>query len=209
MGRTLHRLTLDNLALLRSPCRACVFWECDAVRRDQLSDDPGAREEKDGWVSDVLREWGSCGQVIEVDGRPVGHVLYAPPAFVPGAAGFPTAPVSSDAVLMTSLHVEGSHRGGGLGRMLVQGMARDLVRRNVRAVEAFSQATGRRDCVVPTAFLDAVGFRTQRTHDTVPRMRMELRTALTWRTEVEAAWGRLIGVVRPVAPGNPGGVTRN
>ena len=206
MGRTLTRLTLDHLAEVVAPCRTCVFWECDAVRRGQV-DDPAA--EKDAWVSDVLREWGSCGQVVLVEGRPVGYVIYAPPAFVPGAHGFPTAPVSPDAVLLTALHVDHAHRGGGLGRLLVQGMARDLVRRHVRAVEAFGDVGGRRDCVVPVRFLDAVGFRTQRAHDTTPRMRMELRAAVTWRTEVEAAWERLVGVVRPMVPGNPREVTRN
>ena len=206
MGRTLTRLTLDNLAEVSAPCRRCVFWECDAVRRGQV-EDPAA--EKDAWVSDVLREWGSCGQVMVADGRAVGYVLYAPAAFVPGAAGFPTAPVSPDAVLLTALHVDAAHRGGGLGRMLVQGMARDLVRRHVRAVEAFGDATGSRSCLVPTGFLDAVGFGTQRAHDTTPRMRMELRTTVTWRSEVEAAWERLVGAVRPVVPGSPGGVTRN
>ena len=209
MGRTLHRLTLDNLALLRSPCRACVFWECDAVRRGQSGSAEEWAADKAAWATDVLREWGSCGQLVLLDGRAVGHVLYAPPALVPGSASLPTAPVSADAVLLTSLYVAPEHRGGGLGRMLVQGMARDLVRRDVRAVEAFGDVRGRRDCVVPSGFWDAVGFRTQRAHDTTPRMRMDLRTTATWRTEVEAAWDRLVGVVRPWAPGPTGGVTRN
>ena len=33
---------------------------------------------------------------------PAGYVIYAPPAFVPRAAAFPTAPVGSDAVLLTA-----------------------------------------------------------------------------------------------------------
>ena len=77
----------------------------------------------------MLREWGSCGRVVLVDDRPVGYLVYAPEAFVPGAAGFPTAPISPDAVLLTMAYVDPAHRGGGLGRMLVQGMARDLIRR--------------------------------------------------------------------------------
>ena len=40
-------------------------------------------------MSEVLREWGSCGRVALVDGEPVGYLIYAPPAFVPGAAGVP------------------------------------------------------------------------------------------------------------------------
>jgi hypothetical protein len=45
-----------------------------------------------------------------------------------------------------------------------------------------------------------VGFKTQRAHSTTPRMRMDLRTTVTWRTEVEAALERLVGAVRPVRP---------
>jgi len=141
MSRKIVRLTLDHLEALRAPCRSCLFWELDPVRRERVTD---PRAEKDAWVSHVLREWGSCGRVALVDDRPVGYVVYAPEAFVPGAAGFPTAPVSPDAVLMTMAYVEPAYRGGGLGRMLVQGMARDLIKRGgVGAVEAFGDARGR------------------------------------------------------------------
>jgi GNAT superfamily N-acetyltransferase len=134
----------------------------------------------------------------------VGYVLYAPDAFLPGAAAFPTAPVSPDAVLLTTVYVDPRHGGGGLGRMLVQGMARDLIKRGgVRAVEAFGDTRrpahavtplGRPPghCVLPADFLGSVGFKTQRAHGTTPRMRMELRSALTWRDEVEAAVDRLV-----------------
>ncbi len=47
-------------------------------------------------------------------------------------------------------------------------------------------------------FLSSVGFKTHRTHARNQRMRMDLRSALTWRDEVEAALEKLIGVVRPV-----------
>ena len=51
--------------------------------------------------------------------------------------------------------------------------------------------------MVPADFLGHVGFRTHRPHLTTPRMRMDLRSALSWRDEVEAALDRLLGVVRP------------
>ncbi len=202
MGRKIVRLTLDHLAELDEvapACHSCVFWELDPVRRGRLADDPEARvSEKDAWASEVLREWGSCGRVAMVDHQPVGYLVYAPAAFVPGAAGFPTAPVSPDAVLLTTAYVAPEHVGGGIGRMLVQGMARDLITRGgIRAVEAFGDRTGRAPCMVPADFLGSVGFKTQRPHPLSPRMRMELRSALTWRDEVEAALERLVGAVRP------------
>lgn len=212
MSRKVVRLTLDRFAQLDSPCRDCLFWELDPVRRAQVR--PGeARGEKEAWLSQVLREWGSCGRVALVDDVPVGYVVYAPEAFVPGAGGFPTAPVSPDAVLMTTVWVHPDHRGGGLGRMLVQGMARDLVERGgVRAVEAFgdrglvSRVHGRR-CAAPEQFLARVGFKTHRAHPSAPRMRMDLKGAVRWREEVEVALERLLGVVRPQAPAPK--VTRN
>jgi len=148
-----------------------------------------------------------------VDGVPKGFALYAPEAFLPGAASFPTAPVSADAVLLTQVYVAPDARRGGLGRMLVQGMARDLIERGgIKAVEAFGDTRGDvgwdgpsapRDhprgsrCVASVEFLGSVGFKTHRPHARTPRMRMDLRSALTWRDEVEAALEKLIGVVRP------------
>ncbi|MGA8845517.1 MAG: GNAT family N-acetyltransferase [Nocardioides sp.] len=203
--RTVVRLTPDRLEELRAaqlPCGVCTRWELDPVRRLRLEDDAEAAAEKDAWVSQVLREWGSCGRVALVDGAAVGYVVYAPDSYVPGAMSFATAPVSPDAVLLTTVSLAPEHRGHGLGRMLVQGMAADLIDRGgVRAVEAFGRRgtawTPDSSCLVSSDFLARVGFRTQRSHPSTPRMRMDLRSAVTWREEVEAALGRLVGVVRP------------
>jgi GNAT superfamily N-acetyltransferase len=196
MSRKVVRLTLDHLEEFAAPCRSCLFWELDPVRRDRVAD---TCAEKDAWASEVLREWGSCGRVVLVDDVPVGYAVYAPDAFVPGAAAFPTAPVSPDAVLLTSVHVEPAYRGGGLARMLVQGMASDLVQRGgICAIEAFGDPTGRGgQCRLPVEFLGSVGFKTHRPHPTAPRMRMDLRASISWKEEVESALGRLVGAIRP------------
>ncbi len=199
MARKTARLTVDHLADLPLPCRDCLFWELDPVRRDRVAACDRVSE-KENWVSTVLREWGGCGQVVLVDDRPVGFALYAPPAFVPGASALPTAPVSPDAVQLTMVYVDPEHAGGGLGRMLVQGMARDLIQRGAAsAIEAIGETRERAagNHVVPAGFLSAVGFKTQRVHPTNPRMRMELKSALTWKDEVAQALERLLGAVRP------------
>ena len=203
MSRKVTRLTLDHLAGIESPVTTCLFWQLDPVSRERVRPEEAAAE-KEAWVSHVLREWGSCGRVVLVDDRPVGFAIYAPPPYLPGAGAFPTAPVSPDAVLLSTVWVHPEHTGGGLGRMLIQGMARDLVKRGgISAVEAFGETRGPRrghTCVLPADFLGSVGFKTHRPHGTTPRMRMDLRTALTWRTEVEAALERLVGAVRPTQP---------
>lgn len=213
MSRKTVRLTLDHVSELPEACRACLFWQLDPVRRARL-DPEEAREEKERWISEVLREWGSCGQVVLQDDQPVGHILYAPAGFFAGAAAMPTAPVSAEALLLATAYVDPAARNGGLGRMLVQGMARDLVKRGgISTIEAFGdsrRATRSSDdgCAVPTGFLSAVGFKTQRPHPIHPRMRMDLRSALTWKDEVEQAVERLLGVVRPTQnapkPAQPG-----
>jgi hypothetical protein len=90
--------------------------------------------------------------------------------------------------------------------MLVQGVAKDLTRRGVRAIEAFGLAgeapaphdryAARNGCVLPADFLLAVGFKTVRPHHRHPRLRLDLRTALSWREDVEQAIDRLLGSVR-------------
>ncbi|MGH3414558.1 MAG: GNAT family N-acetyltransferase [Marmoricola sp.] len=197
MGRRVTRLTLDNLGDLPGHCTECLFWELSPVQRARVRGHE--REEKAAWVSAVLREWGSCGRVLYVDEEYAGHLLWAPPVHVPGAAGFATAPVSGDAVLLTTGYVVPAQRGGGLGRVLVQSMAKDLLRRGgIRAIEAFGDTRGSdASCVLPSDFLLAVGFATQRPHATQPRMRMDLRTTVSWRSELEAALEKLLSPVLP------------
>ena len=165
----------------------------------------------------MLLEWGSCGRVAYVDGEPAGYVLYAPPAYFPGADAFPTAPVSEDAVLLATAMVYPEYAGGGLGRVLMQTVVKDLVKRGgIRALEAFgdtrapaaaSAAPTRTAtaCCRPTTCCGS-GFKTQRAHARYPRMRLELKSAVTWRDEVEARWSGCSGVVRPAR--QPGARTR-
>jgi GNAT superfamily N-acetyltransferase len=203
MSRKVVRLTLDHLPLLDEHPRTCLRWQLDAVAKARVEPEDRALE-LEAWVSEVLREWGSCGRVALVDDEVVGVALYAPPAYLPGALDLPTAPAGPDAVLLAQLHVSLEARGGGIGRMLVQGLARDLVPRGFAAVEAFGDTRGAapdqeaRDCVLPADFLGAVGFKTQRAHSTTPRMRMELRSTRAWMSDVEQALERLVGAVRPL-----------
>ncbi|MFE9722107.1 GNAT family N-acetyltransferase [Streptomyces sp. NPDC005794] len=197
MGRRLVPLTLDNLPDLPRRCRSCVFWELDPVSGEAAIKAGRPELEKEAWISAVLLEWGSCGRVVYVDDVAAGFVLYAPPAYVPRAMAFPTSPVSPDAVqLMTSLIVPG-FQGQGLGRVMVQTVAKDLLRRGVRAIEAFGDARWKEPaCVLPADHLLAVGFKTVRPHPMYPRLRLELRTTLSWKEDVELALDRLLGAVQ-------------
>jgi len=230
VSRSITPLALEHVAALPDPCRSCVWWELDeagaaAARR---GGDPAF--DKEAWLSQALLEWGSCGRVAHVGSELAAFVTYAPPHLVPRSLQYPTSPVSADAVLLMTAGVLPHHRGGGLGRMLVQGAAKDLTRRGVRAVEAFADAetddrgagdaagTGPRGtglgaerslppsrlvggCHVPATFLLEVGFEVVRDHPRWPRLRLELRTALAWREDVERALDRILAEVRVPALG--------
>jgi GNAT superfamily N-acetyltransferase len=208
MGRRLAPLTLDTLPDLPDPCRSCIVWELDPVAARRAREAGDTAFEKEAWVSATLLEWGSCGRVAYVDDDPAGFVMYAPPAFVPRSMAFPTSPVSADAVLLTTARVLPQYAGGGLARMLIQAAAKDLTRRGVKAIEAFGLAataepmlpTDRsQGCLVPADLLLAVGFKTVRQHRQYPRLRLELKTALSWREDVEQALERILGTVRTPA----------
>jgi len=197
VSRRVVGVTLDSLEDLPKHSRGCVFWELAPHLREQAEEFGTTELEKEAWVSSVLLEWGSCGRMVYSDKLPVGFALYAPPNAVPRASAFPTSPVSADAVVLTGFYVVPEFRGGGLGRVLIQSVAKDLTRRGVRALEAFGDARPdeERSCVVPADFLLSVGFKTVRQHPRWPRLRLELRTALTWKEDVEAALERLLGTV--------------
>jgi hypothetical protein len=112
---------------------------------------------------------------------------------------FPTSPPSGDAVLLMSATVLPDFAGAGLGRMLVQGVAKDLLGRGVKAIEVFGDARWSElgHCVLPADYLLAIGFKTIRPHPRYPRLRMELKSAASWREDVEVAIERLLGSMTP------------
>ncbi|MFF7797672.1 GNAT family N-acetyltransferase [Streptomyces olivaceus] len=197
MRRRLVPLTLDNLQDLPQRCRSCVFWELDPVSGETAVEAGTSALEKESWISAVLLDWGSCGRVAYVDDIPVGFVLYAPPAYVPRSTAFPTSPVSSDAVQLMTAFVMPGYQGQGLGRVMVQTFAKDLLRRGFKAIEAFGDARWKEPaCLLPADHLLAVGFKTVRPHPRHPRLRLDLRSTLSWKEDVEMALDRLLGAVQ-------------
>ncbi|GAB92770.1 hypothetical protein [Gordonia rhizosphera] len=139
------RLNLDSFESLPAHTRRCVFWEVDpspAARTTEAAifgefDVFESEFDKEAWISALLLEWGTCGQVA-VDGQTghiVGTAFYAPPGRVPRARLFPTSPVSADAVLLTTIHTEPGFDEA--APILLDSVVTDLVRRGVRAIEAF------------------------------------------------------------------------
>jgi hypothetical protein len=226
-------LRLEAFEQLPKHARRCVFWEVDPAivgRKDHLAD---PEFEKEAWLSMVMLEWGSCGQIASLppaedsasEAQCQGYVLYAPPHAVPRAQRFPTAPVSADAVLLTSMGVEPGQAADGLPNSLIAQVVAELVRRGVRALEAFgrtAQATELLDpqtadpellsvvdalgdcsfdqCMIAAEFLQEVGFVVVAPHRYFPRLRLELDKGLGWKAEVEEALERLLESARLQQP---------
>jgi len=186
VGRKVVALNIETLDLLPAPCRQCVFWELGPKARPLGSDEAGLQ--KEAWLSSIVLEWGAAGHVLLVDGEPAAYSLYAPARFLEQASSQAARPVSRDAVLLATLSVSPRFEGQGIGRVLLQSMARDLIKRKVRAVEAFADRvwTGR-NCHIPIDFLEACGFQVVREHPRYPLLRMDLRTVLRWKDAREAA----------------------
>src|SRR4029078_3310686 len=129
----------------------------------------------------------------------LGYAFYSPPGAVARARRFPTGPVSAAAVLLTSLGVAPGHDADALSRHLIASVVGDLVRRGVRALEAFGHTAevtelqdprlvspelrpvveGLGDCSVDQCVLDAdllqdAGFVVVTHHRYFPRLRLHL-----------------------------------
>lgn len=236
-------LRLQGFEQLPKHARRCVFWEVDPATLpgdDHLAD---PEFEKEAWLSMVMLEWGSCGQVAipcgpgedaepDTEAPCLGYAFYAPPRAVPRAGLFPTGPVSADAVLLTTIGVEAGDDGDVLPRGLVAAVVADLVRRGVRALEAFGRTADAADltdpsqvtpelravvaalgdcsteqCILDADFLTDVGFVVVAEHQYFPRLRLELEQGLGWKAGVEAALERLLETAQlrePVGAGaNP------
>ncbi|MDH6195633.1 hypothetical protein M2272_002273 [Mycobacterium frederiksbergense] len=233
-------LRLEGFEQLPKHARRCVFWEVDpsTLGKNEHLTDP--EFEKEAWLSMVMLEWGSCGQ-LAVPARPdagdefaapdtgdgpcLGYAFYAPPGAVPRARLFPTAPVSADAVLLTAVGVESAKDSMEMSRSLLAAVVNDLVRRGVRALEAFgytTEVTALADCgalpaelapvvevlgdcavdqcMLESDFLEDVGFTVVAPHPYFPRLRLELDKGLGWKAEVEAALERLLEKARIELP---------
>ncbi|MET0758214.1 MAG: acetyltransferase [Mycobacterium sp.] len=249
MSARITPLRLEAFEQLPKHARRCVFWEVDpsTLRGDDHLSDP--EFEKEAWLSMVMLEWGSCGQIAvhcpdslaaagEGEAPPVhsgdapclGYAFYAPPRAVPRARRFPSGPVSADAVLLTAVGVESGHGTEGLAHSLIAAVVGDLVRRGVRALEAFARTADVTElldpqlvlpdlrpavevlgdcsveqCIVDAAVLQEVGFVVVAPHRYFPRLRLELDRGLGWKADVEAALERLLQTAQlqqPVGAGS-------
>lgn len=210
IGRRTVPLARSGLDSLPAGCRGCARWELDPLSAARAAAAGTTAQMKRDWWQNTLGTGTGGGVLARIDQRTVGYATWSLPQQAGGGSATATGPVSPDAVLLMALRVEPDHRGTGLGRWLVQAVLRQVLHqpgdgRGARAVEVFGNRLASRDgagcCLAPTGFWVACGFDVVREHPFTPRLRLDVRRLATWRADVRAdveeAWVRLRGAVRP------------
>lgn len=165
---------------LHPRARASAFWEYAGAVADPAF-------EKEAWLSDVLLSYGECGFTVGEEAT----VLFCSRDDAPGASKLPTAPVSEDADIITSLFINSARAGRGLEAVLLDAAIMALTERGVGAVEAFgfyghpdvsaaTQYLGTKPALIglmPFEVLIGAGFEVAADHPVVPRLRLELPPA--------------------------------
>lgn len=178
---------LEEPGQVYRPCLESVFFELDPPVRARLAPSDH-RLEKEAWLLRTLMEFGCCGLSLVAE-EPRATLLFCPPDIAPGATALPTAPVSPDALLLSSLHIDPVIEGVGLENVLIDAAILEAMKSPVnQALEAF----GRREEDVPGAgimtveTLQASGFEVVREHEKFPRLRLELppqHDLMAWAAE--------------------------
>ena len=202
----LRLLTPDRVGDLVGSCAPCTFWQ--TVPRNGHGE-PSDRQAKldliAGWVEEVTAEWGPPGRIAYADDRPVGHVLLAPARLVPRLAAFPTAPSDPATVMLVTAVTapDANGDGRGLRKTLLQTAAKDALKQHVRSLEVVATrpaAVAPHACVLEAEPLEKFGFRVEREHPAYPRLRIDLRTAVTLRDGAAAYVARALARIPRVAP---------
>lgn len=208
MPARLYPVTQEYLSVVHPQAARSIFWEVGPAGVDFISRNGDPNFEKEAWLSTTILNYGCCGFSIgslgdRVEDAPVtprsvvATVLYCSREDAPGCAQLPTAPVSEDAEVITSLFIDQGRVGEGLEAVLLDAAIMELVRKDASAVEAFGwreeyiddpdspMEPAVREIVeraeeiglMGVAVLESAGFQVVRDHPVLPRLRLELPPA--------------------------------
>lgn len=191
-------LSPETISRIHPQAGRSIFWELDPETAAVVQSSGDPTFEKEAWLTTTLLEYGSCGFSLErsTHERAVATVLYCSREHAPGAVQLPTAPVSEDAEVLTSLFIDPGFAGIGLESLLLDAAIMSLVEREVPAVEAFGWRTdffARADVdellegpigtvlrsateigLMTVSVLESAGFQVVADHPVLPRLRLEL-----------------------------------
>lgn len=196
MDPRLRPLAQDNLDTIHPGAATSLFWEMEPAARARVEKAGEQRFEKEALLAGRLTEYGTCGFTLSFEDA-AATVLYCSPGEAPGARALPSAPVREDAQLITSLFIDPRLLGRGLESVLLDSAIMDLTGRGFSAVEAFGlrgdveyfavdeeiddvlSVVAQREEIglLGLDHLEGAGFRVERDHPVLPRMRLELPPA--------------------------------
>lgn len=200
MHATLWPITQETVSRVHPRARRSVFWELDPGTAARVVEKGDPAFEKEAWLTTTLLNYGCCGfSLLPKDGgdRPaVATVLYCGRDDALGVANMPTAPVSADAEVLTSLFIDMVYAGQGLEGVLIDAAIMELVDKDASAVEAFGVreeallGEGAEESLSPAlreildqaldigllgvGTLESAGFKVVADHPVLPRLRLEL-----------------------------------
>jgi len=195
---TLIPVSQETIGRIHPQAGRSIFWELDpeAASLVQGSGDPAF--EKEAWLTTTLLDYGHCGYSLErsTHERAVATVLWCSRDAAPGCVQLPTAPVSEDAEVLTSLFIDRALAGVGLESVLLDASIMHLVDSAATAVEAFGWREdffARADVyellegpvgtilrsaseigLMSVSVLESAGFQVIADHPVLPRLRLEL-----------------------------------
>jgi GNAT superfamily N-acetyltransferase len=170
MSPLVSDVALETFQRIPVECQTALYWE---LLSDAAAED--ARFQKEEWFSSTLLEWGTCGKLIQEEDDVVGFAQYAPATLFARLSEFPTGGISDDAVYLAYCYLDASARGRGLGRRLIGAVARDIVERGYRALEAIGDRAYDGGWVLPVPFLEASGFTVLKDDPRYPLLRLDTR----------------------------------
>ncbi|AKE40240.1 Hypothetical protein NG00_02059 [Corynebacterium camporealensis] len=165
-------------SLLHPEAARSVFWETESEVTDPAF-------EKEAWLSATLLNFGDCGFTIGDEAT----IFFCRREDAPGAQKLPTAPVSEDAEILSSLFIKSNRAERGLEAVLIDAVLMNLTNRGSTAIEAFGYYGEPREAqdflghkpgrigLLKVEHLKGAGFEVVADHPVLPRLRLELPPA--------------------------------
>lgn len=208
MTRRASALTGGHTDRLPGRCGQCVFWELGAACPEGVRpalpatsgplSDPSTR--KQAWISAQVQSGGSAGCVVSSGGEITAYALFAPSSAF--ARRGPLVPATSaDSLHLATAYVRSSHRGVGLGRVLVHAAVREAIRTRRTSIEVYGDRRFReRSGLLPLSWLLHEGFVVHTEHPRTPLLRLEVRRTVRWAASLEHALEEVLGGVPRLVP---------
>ncbi|MGI8887822.1 MAG: GNAT family N-acetyltransferase [Nocardioidaceae bacterium] len=233
MARKLVSVTLDNASELPLPCRTCTWWERGERAGGGDSKDDWLSAVLLDWgscgrmlcIDGEIAGFALYAPAAYVVGAPgvvtrdvsADAVLLMTARILPQYAGAGLGRVLIQSVVKDAFSHRGVKAVEAFGdtwvprRRIPTGAKSALAAQENDSSGKNSSGSGSGtseplSCVLPADFLSAVGFKTVQHHPRYPRFRLELRSVLSWRSEVELALERWLGAIRPERAASPLGV---